>query len=169
MNTFSGMNQNLPSISDRRTIFQDAGLGQQYSGTAAQNTQLLNYLQNQPNTSVDDSDVMMTQELDEVVVTAPKGSAPTRLEPLPVQPLEVDPPEMNLIMPSTVPQEGDPNFVGPLNFDPDAAEGPGFLDADGDKIPDTIDIDAGTGTGESVVGEDLMQVQILQLMDLVKM
>jgi len=30
----------------------------------------------------------------------------------------------------------------------------GFLDADGDGIPDYLDVDAGTGTGTSVVGNN---------------
>ena len=54
---YTGMGQDLPTISDRRTMFQDAGLGQQYSGTAAQNTQLLSYLQDPANITTSDDDI----------------------------------------------------------------------------------------------------------------
>ena len=67
---YTGMGQDLPTISDRRTMFQDAGLGQQYSGTAAQNTQLLNYLQDPANITTSDDDVQQNLEFDEVSVSA---------------------------------------------------------------------------------------------------
>ena len=67
---YTGMGQDLPTISDRRTMFQDAGLGQQYSGTAAQNTQLLNYLQDPANITTSDDDVQQNLEFDDVSVSA---------------------------------------------------------------------------------------------------
>ena len=67
---YTGMGQDLPTISDRRTMFQDAGLGQQYSGTAAQNNQLLSYLQDPANITVPDDQIQQNLDLDEFTVTA---------------------------------------------------------------------------------------------------
>ena len=79
---YSGMDQNLPSISDRRTMFQDADLGQQYSGTAAQNTQLLEYLKNPVDNNVEYSDPQASIELDEYeFVEDGNNSMPTNDDP----------------------------------------------------------------------------------------
>ena len=125
---YTGMGQDLPSISDRGTMFQDAGLGQQYSGTAAQNTQLLSYLQDPANTeapdptdvAISDDEIAQNIELDEVTVTAP-SSGVSRLEPIGIQPIEVDPPDMQLrgvLADGTIANQDptdptDPNFKKP--------------------------------------------------------
>jgi len=125
---YTGMGQDLPSISDRGTMFQDAGLGQQYSGTAAQNTQLLSYLQDPANTeapdptdvAISDDEIAQNIELDEVTVTAP-SSGVSKLEPFGIQPIEVDPPDMELrgvLADGTIANQdptdpADPNFKKP--------------------------------------------------------
>ena len=118
---YTGMDQNLPSISDRRTMFQDAGLGQQYSGTAAQNNQLLSYLQDPANMQSPDDEIAQNIELDEVTVTAPRGE---RIEPIGIQPLTVDPPDMQLrgvLADGTIANQ-DPNDPDPNNPDPSFAD-----------------------------------------------
>ena len=118
---YTGMGQDLPSIPERGTIYQDANLGQQYSGTAAQNTQLLEYLQDPANATVPDDQIQQNIELDEFTITAPGGVS--TLEPTGVQPIEVDPPDMQLkgvnedgtitqTEPNVPPSE-DPDFKGP--------------------------------------------------------
>ena len=118
----------LPSVAERRPAYQEAfGENAPYTGTAAQNTQFLEYLQGTDNPAPSSNTNMPNTETPVEEVSAP---------------------------------EDDPNFIGPLNLDPNANQtNSGFPDADGDGIPDTIDIDAGTGTGESVVGDDITQTE----------
>ncbi len=44
---YQGLGQSLPSLQDRSGLYTQAGLGSSYSGTYDQNTELLEYLQNQ--------------------------------------------------------------------------------------------------------------------------
>ncbi len=44
---YQGLGEGLPSLQDRRGLYTQAGLGSSYSGTADQNTALLEFLQNQ--------------------------------------------------------------------------------------------------------------------------
>jgi len=117
---YSGMGQDLPSIPERGAIYQDANLGQQYSGTAAQNTQLLQYLQDPANATIPDDEIQQNIELDEFTVTAPAGDFP-RLEPIGIQPLEVDPPDMQL-RGLNIAQTGDP--AATQTEDPTAMQDP---------------------------------------------
>ena len=120
---YDNLGLELPSVAERRPAFQEAfGENAPYTGTAAQNTQFLEYLQSTDNPAPSSNTNMPNTETPVEEVSTP---------------------------------ENDPNFIGPLNFDPNANQtNSDFPDADGDGIPDTIDIDAGTGTGESVVGDN---------------
>ena len=42
---YTGQGQKLPTVQDRSKIYENAGLGTGYQGTAQQNTALLGYLQ----------------------------------------------------------------------------------------------------------------------------
>lgn len=44
---YQGLGEGLPSLQNRRSLYTQAGLGSSYSGTADQNTALLEFLQNQ--------------------------------------------------------------------------------------------------------------------------
>lgn len=108
----------LPSVAERRPAFQEAfGENVPYTGTAAQNTQFLEYLQNTnnpeptsdntiPNTETPVEEVSTPTntdqfdpaiDLDEFEVSTEDGVKDAlRIEPIGIQPIEVEPPDMQL-------------------------------------------------------------------------
>jgi len=95
---YKALGEQLPNMSMRRGMYMDAGLGNQYSGTAQQNADLLNYLQNET-----EDPIAQTIMLDEVTVTA-QGNPNSMIQPLPIQPIEIEAPD--LIIPQIDPTPG---------------------------------------------------------------
>lgn len=95
---YKALGEQLPNMSMRRGMYMDAGLGNQYSGTAQQNTDLLNYLQNET-----EDPIAQTIMLDEVEVIAQRDPN-SMIQPLPIQPIEIETPD--LIIPQIDPTPG---------------------------------------------------------------
>lgn len=120
---YKALGEQLPNMSMRRGMYMDAGLGNQYSGTAQQNADLLNYLQNET-----EDPIAQTIMLDEVTVTA-QGNPTSMIQPLPIQPIEIEAPE--LIIPETIPTVGELSGVdatADVPTDVTVDDGSGFAD-----------------------------------------